>query len=236
MTHHRKKPGSAGQKKEVRPLAVKDPGSALTHFIGFVLSLLLLPVLLLHAVRQHTSPIGIFSLGVFVLSMILLYAASTAYHTFDLSPAANLRLKKVDHIMIFVLIAGSYTPICLIALPHSVGIPLLIAIWSCALIGGVIKFFWVTCPKWFSSVLYITMGWLCIFALPQLLERLPGAAFAFLLAGGVIYTIGGIIYALKLVHWNKSRPFIGSHEVFHLFVLAGNLCHVLLAYFYLCGM
>lgn len=236
MALYRKKQAAVKQKKRARPFTVKDPGSALTHFIGFVFSLLLLPVLLLHAVHQQVSPIGLLSLGIFALSMILLYAASTSYHTFDLSPAANLRLKKIDHIMISVLIAGSYTPICLMALPGPVGIPLLIAIWSCAFIGGVIKFFWVTCPKWFSSILYITMGWLCVFALPQLLERLPGAAFGFLLAGGIIYTVGGIIYALKLVRWNKSRPFIGSHEVFHLFVLAGNLCHALLAYFYLCRM
>ena len=110
-------------------------------------------------------------------SMVLLYAASTCYHTFDLSPHANKILKKTDHMMISILIAGTYTPVCLIALKPSTGTALCLAVWAMALGGILLKAFWVYCPKWISSVLYIGMGWLCVFALGQLWTNLPRAAF-----------------------------------------------------------
>ena len=162
--------------------------------------------------------------------MILLYAASTMYHTFDISEKVNHCLKKFDHMMISVLIAGPYTPICLLVLEKPLGYLLLALVWSFALIGILIKAFWINCPKWFSSVLYIGMGWTCVLAFTQLLDALSSAAFGWLLAGGVIYTIGGVIYALKLPIFDSKHKNFGSHEIFHLFVMGGSVCHFIVMY------
>ena len=132
--------------------------------------------------------------------------------------------------MIFVLIAGSYTPICLFPLRERGGLPMLAIVWGIALLGCTLKLFWVYCPKWVSSILYISMGWLCIFSLPQLLDTLSTSQFAWLLAGGIIYTIGGVIYALKLPLFNHRHPAFGSHEIFHLFVMGGSFCHVVVMF------
>ena len=102
--------------------------------------------------------------------MILLYGASTTYHTFNISEKVNKVLRKIDHMMIFILIAGSYTPICVIPLRDTVGIPLLILVWAVAIAGMLIKAFWITCPKWFSSTIYIAMGWLCVLAMVPLVQ------------------------------------------------------------------
>ncbi|MDO4615685.1 MAG: hemolysin III family protein, partial [Lachnospiraceae bacterium] len=178
----------------------KDPISALTHFIGFWLSIIGMPLLLVRAAvsgRTHSTP-ELLSLVIFMLSMILLYAASTAYHTFRLSPQGNKLLKKLDHMMIFVLIAGSYTPFCVLVLKSAVGLKLLIAVWSLAAAGMLFKALWVTCPKWVSSVIYIGMGWTAIFVIAPLFHELSTTQFALLLAGGILYTIGGVIYAKKI--------------------------------------
>lgn len=135
--------------------------------------------------------------------------------------------------MISVLIAGTYTPICLLVLDRKTGIPLLLLVWGIAIAGILIKAFWVYCPKWFSSVLYICMGWTCVLAFTQILNTLSPAAFGWLLAGGIIYTIGGIIYALKLPIFNNRHKNFGSHEIFHLFVMAGSACHFIVMYTYL---
>lgn len=135
--------------------------------------------------------------------------------------------------MISVLIAGTYTPICLLVLDRKTGIPLLLLVWGIAIAGILIKAFWVYCPKWFSSVLYIGMGWTCVLAFTQILNTLSPAAFGWLLAGGIIYTIGGIIYALKLPIFNNRHKNFGSHEIFHLFVMAGSACHFIVMYTYL---
>jgi hemolysin III len=132
--------------------------------------------------------------------------------------------------MIFVLIAGSYTPICLIVLDRNVGLPLLTLIWGMAVVGMLIKAFWVYCPKWVSSSIYIIMGWTCVLAFTHLVHALSFAAFLWLLAGGVIYTIGGVIYALKLSIFNQKYTHFGSHEIFHLFVMGGSICHFIMMY------
>ena len=204
---------------------LKDPGSAITHFFGLVGAVLVMPALLIHGAWEGYSPLQMAALSVFLLSMVGLYAASTAYHSFDLEHGRNRILKKLDHIMIFFLIAGTYTPICLITLPDKGGIPLLAGVWAVALSGLVLKLCWVYHPKWLSSVLYIGMGWLCLTKLPVLWTALPRAGFLWLLAGGVLYTVGGVIYALRLEKLNALHPGFGSHEIFHLFVLAGSACH-----------
>ena len=203
---------------------LKDPGSAITHFIAVILVLIAAIPLLIKAAREPDH-LHIIALSVFILSMILLYMASTIYHSLDISDKANRRLRKVDHMMIFVLIAGSYTPICLLALKGNTGKFLCILVWAVALVGILIKALWINCPKWFSSVIYIGMGWLCVLAFSQIFHALSRPAFGWLLAGGIIYTIGGIIYALKVPLFNARHKNFGSHEIFHLFVMGGSACH-----------
>lgn len=208
---------------------LKDPGSAITHFIGMLMAIFAAVPLLIKAAREPDH-IYLISLTIYALSLILLYAASTTYHTFDLSEKANTILKKIDHMMIFILIAGSYTPICLITLKGRTGVILLSLVWGIALVGIILKAFWVFCPKWVSSILYIGMGWTCVLAFTQILNALSPAAFGWLLAGGIIYTIGGIIYALKLPIFNNRHKNFGSHEIFHLFVMGGSMCHFIVMY------
>ena len=211
---------------------IKDPGSAITHFIGMVMAIPAAIPLLIKAARQ-SDPLYIVAMGVYALSLILLYTASTAYHTFDRSERINTILKKIDHMMISVLIAGSYTPICLLVLEKKTGLVLLGIVWGIALIGILIKAFWVYCPKWVSSVLYIGMGWTCVLAFGQIFHAMSPAGFGWLLAGGIIYTVGGIIYALKLSVFNNRHKYFGSHEIFHLFVMGGSLCHYIVMYAYI---
>ncbi len=206
---------------------MKDPGSAITHFIGFICAILATPALLVYAASHHVNHTGMISLSVFMVSMILLYGASTAYHTFIVGTRTELILKRIDHMMIFILIAGSYTPVCAMALTQPLGNILLVIIWGLAFLGVILKLIWVTCPKWFSSVVYIAMGWVCVFILPQLYANVSLLTFTLLAIGGVIYTIGGVIYALKLRVFNQRFPKFGSHEVFHVCVMLGSLCHYL---------
>lgn len=210
----------------------KDPGSAVTHFIGMVLAVIGAVPLLIKAAREPEA-LHMFAFTIFILSMILLYAASTIYHTLDINDRVNNRLRKMDHMMIFILIAGSYTPICLIALNNTTGLILCILVWSVALLGILIKALWINCPKLFSSVIYIGMGWLCVLAFSQIFHALSRPAFVWLLAGGIIYTIGGIIYALKLPIFNYKHKNFGSHEIFHLFVMGGSICHFIMMYFFI---
>lgn len=211
---------------------IKEPGSAITHFIGMLMAIFAAVPLLIKAAHEP-SRIYIISLTIYAASLILLYAASTTYHTFDISTKVNTVLKKIDHMMISVLIAGSYTPVCLIVLRGRTGIILLSIVWAIALAGILIKAFWVYCPKWVSSVLYIGMGWTCVLAFTQILNNMSPAAFGWLLAGGIIYTAGGIIYALKLPLFNNKHKNFGSHEIFHLFVMGGSACHFVVMYAFL---
>ena len=208
---------------------IKDPGSAITHFIGMLMAIFAAIPLLIKAARGPER-IYILSISIYALSLILLYAASTTYHTFDRSKKVNTILKKIDHMMISVLIAGSYTPICLLVLKGRTGIILLSIVWGIAIAGILMKAFWINCPKWVSSVLYIGMGWTCVLAFTQILNSMSPAAFGWLLAGGLIYTAGGVIYALKLPLFNRRHRYFGSHEIFHLFVMGGSACHFIVMY------
>lgn len=210
---------------------VKDPGSALTHLIAMILALFAAAPLLFRA-SARPGPLPVPALAVFIGSMILLYAASTVYHTFDISANVNRLLKKIDHMMIFVLIAGTYTPVCLLVLGGAAGIKLLALVWGVAAVGILINALWITCPKWFSSLFYIGLGWVCILAIRPIAAALSPGAFAWLLCGGIIYTVGGIIYALKLPIFNARHKNFGSHEIFHLFVMGGSFCHYMLMYGY----
>lgn len=208
---------------------IKDPGSAITHFIAMLMAIFAAVPLIIKAANEPEK-IYLISITVYAISLVLLYAASTTYHTFDKSQKVNTILKKIDHMMISVLIAGSYTPICLLVLPRRIGTLLLSIVWGIAIVGILLKAFWVYCPKWISSVLYIGMGWTCVLAFTQLLNSMSPAAFGWLLAGGLIYTIGGVIYALKLPLFNNRHKYFGSHEIFHLFVMGGSMCHFVVMY------
>ena len=213
-------------------ITIREPGSALTHFIAMLLALCAAVPLLVRA-AVHSGAKSLTAMTVFMISMVLLYAASTIYHSVNCSGRILRIFRKMDHMMIFVLIAGTYTPVCLLTLPKPSGLMLLAAVWGIALVGIFIKGFWITCPKWFSSFLYIAMGWSCLSVLGQLFSLLPLHAFLWLLAGGLIYTAGGIIYALKLPLFDARHPMFGLHEIFHLFVMAGSLCHFVFMFCYL---
>lgn len=214
-------------------ITIREPGSAITHFIGMMMAVFAaVPLLVKAGISSGSGGKNFTAMVIFIVSMILLYGASAAYHSVNLS-GKNLRIfRKLDHMMIFVLIAGSYTPVCLIVLDGDLGYPLLALVWGIALAGMLIKACWVTCPKWFSSVIYIAMGWVCVLVFGRLFDTLSMAAFLWLLAGGIIYTVGGVIYALKLPIFNSRHKSFGSHEIFHLFVMAGSACHFIFMYSY----
>ena len=206
--------------------SVKDPISALTHLIGFIVSVALTPVLFIKASYSMCTITDLIALAVYRLSVSLLYRASTAYHTFILPGRGARILKKFDHMSIFVMIAGTYTPVCLILMNRNTGIPLLIAVWSVAAVGMLAKAFWVYCPKYVSSIIYIAMGWAALFKIRTIRTALGPGAFTLLLTGGIFYTVGGIIYALKIRFSNDWS----EHEIFHLLILLGSLCHYLLIF------
>lgn len=213
-------------------ITIREPGSAITHYIGMLLSLIAAAPLLVKA-EISGIPSALTAMGIFILTMILLYAASTVYHTLDVKAGVLKVFRKLDHMMIFVLIAGTYTPICLLVLKGKVGMIMLALVWGMAVVGMVLKAFWVTCPKWFSSIIYIAMGWICLLVFPTLLRDLKTPAFLWLLAGGILYTVGGVVYALRLQAFNCVHKYFGSHEIFHLFVMAGSFCHFVVMYWYL---
>lgn len=212
-------------------ITIREPGSAITHFIAMMMAVLAAVPLLAKA-GLSGSRTAVEAMMIFMGSMVLLYGASALYHSVVVPDRILKIFRKLDHMMIFVLIAGSYTPVCMIVLGGKEGYTLLAAVWGIAAAGMLIKALWIGCPKWFSSVIYIAMGWVCVFVFGQLLDTLSAQAFAWLFAGGVIYTVGGVIYALKLPIFNAKHTYFGSHEIFHLFVMAGSICHFIFMYQY----
>ena len=225
----------AMQDKAPRAFHLKDPFSSLSHLVFAGISLAAGVPLIIRAFTASGLMNGL-SMLLFVLGLIGLYTASGVYHGLDLSEAANKRLRKIDHSMIYVLIAGTYSPVCLVVLDAAKGIPLFCVIWALALAGILMALFWITCPKWFSALIYILMGWLCVFAMGDIVSSLPAGAFAWLLAGGIIYTVGGVIYALKLPLFTRMTKGFGNHELFHLFCIGGSLCHYIMMLVYVSAM
>ena len=212
-------------------ITIREPGSAITHFIAMMLAVFASTPLLIKTAVSDSS-VAFTAMVIFMLSMISLYGASALYHSVVVKDRMLRIFRKIDHMMIFVLIAGSYTPVCLIVLDKDSGYMLFGIVWTIAVVGMVIKAVRITCPKWFSSILYIAMGWVCLGVFGPLWHTLPHSAFLWLLAGGVIYTAGGIIYALKLPVFNSRHRYFGSHEIFHLFVMGGSICHFIFMYLY----
>jgi hemolysin III len=208
----------------------KEITSALTHLGGAIFGLLALG-LLLNAAIKTGSLLALVSFLIFGLSMIFLYSTSCIYHFIDSSKKkAKLIMRKLDHIMIFVLIAGTYTPVCLLVLNKDLGYKLLALVWTITIIGAFIKILWINAPRWISAGLYLGMGWLSVLVFMPLVKSMAPGGIFWLISGGLLYTVGGVIYGLKKP--NIDKPWFGFHELFHLFVLAGTFCHFMMMYFY----
>ena len=218
--------------QEIPSFRAKDPVSALTHFIAFLLSVFASPFLLMKGASDGLKTVELMSLAIFSLSTILLYGASSSYHGFNLGEKRNRILRKLDHAMIGILVAGTYTPLCMISLRNEGGMAMLIVVWALAISALVMKIFWITCPKWVSSLMYLLMGWVCAPNLRRIYSTLSGGGFRLLLLGGITYSIGAVIYAMKIPQLEKNRNF-RSHELFHLFIMGGTLFHFLMIYFFI---
>ena len=168
------------------------------------------------------SPTSYVGVSIFVTSLFLVYAVSGVYHQAIWSPRVRRALKRVDHALIFTLIAGTYTPFCL-NVSLAWGIPVLAVVWGIAGVGAALKLLWPDAPRWPSVALYIALGWLALVATPELLDAFTAAPLALLAGGGALYTVGGIVYALgRPDPWPRV---FGYHEVFHAFVVAGSAMH-----------
>jgi hemolysin III len=161
--------------------------------------------------------------GIYCATITMLFGTSALYHRLNWSPRAHRLMKRLDHSMIFVFIAGTYTPIAALTLPRNDAIAVLVAVWTGAAIGVGLQTGWSSAPRWLSAPCYIALGWVAAFVMPDLLHNAGVAAFVLIIAGGVIYTIGAVVYALK-----RPNPYpgvFGFHEVFHLCTLVAALCH-----------
>lgn len=201
---------------------LKDPASALTHFLGALLSAVGLGVLISRALAAGTVW-HLVSFPIFGAGLLLLYTASTLYHSLRLPPGPTATLRRLDHIMVFVLIAASYTPFCLLPLRGPWGWSLFGTVWGLAAAGAVLKLLWLDAPRWVSVGFYLAMGWLVVVAVYPLAKTAPPASLAWLAAGGLFYTVGAVGYAIK---WPSPWPGrFGFHDVWHLFVMGGSLSH-----------
>lgn len=221
-------PSVPRRRREVRdPYDGLRPWSAITHGAGAVLSLVGTIYLLLRTAAEGNGLLfGL--MAVYGLSMVCLYTASTLYHCLRVSVPGRLALRKYDHCSIYLLIAGSYTPICMTVLWGGVGGPLLLAIWLCAAAGIILTIAKLDIPRWLTSVIYLAMGWMALFAIAPLSRVLPAAGMFWLIAGGVLYTVGGVLYAVK---WpGRNNPRFGCHEIFHVFIVLGSVSHFILMY------
>ncbi|HVO65686.1 MAG TPA: hemolysin III family protein [Syntrophales bacterium] len=203
--------------------------SGLTHFIGAILAVAGLVILICKSVNP-VKPWHIVSFSVFGTGMILLYTASTLYHWLPLSENGIRNLRKLDHIMIFILIAATYTPVCLIPLRGPWGWSLFGSVWALAVIGMFLKLFWIQAPRWFSTTIYVIMGWLAVVGVWPLIKALHMGGFIWVLLGGLFYTVGAVIYAVKMP--NPWPNVFGFHEIFHVFVIMGSVSHFWVMYGY----
>lgn len=213
-------------------MKIKDPISGISHLIGALLSLIG-TILLLYSAYKQNDLTKIISYFIFGGSMLFLYTSSAIYHLFGHSPEEVDVFRKIDHAMIYILIAGTYTPFCLIALKGIWGISTLITIWIIALAGistVFFKSFWIKVPRWFATSLYLIMSWLVVIVIYPLFKATNMQTILWLLIGGIFYTVGAVIYAKKKPNFSKS---FGFHEIFHILVLLGTLSHFWGIYKYL---
>lgn len=221
---------SRPQEKGRDPYDGLRPWSAITHGAGAVLAVLGTILLLLRTVLLGLDPWRIVSFSIYGASMICLYTASTLYHCLRTKVHTRIALRKCDHASIYLLIAGSYTPICLGALrtQGAWGWTLFGLIWVLALAGILLTMGWIDMPRQLTAGIYIFMGWMAVIAIYPLYLAVGWKGLSWLLAGGVLYTVGGVLYALK---WpGRNNPRFGCHEIFHVFIVLGSICHFFLMY------
>lgn len=213
-------------------IKIKDPVSGFSHLLGALLSIIGTIILVYLGFKQNL-PISIVAFFIFGFSMIFLYTSSAIYHLFGHSPEEVDVFRKIDHAMIYILIAGTYTPMCLIPLNGLLGFSSLIVIWLLAALGVSTVFFkkfWTHVPRWAATALYILMGWLSLALLYPLSKNISLDFIYWILAGGIFYTVGAVIYSKKKP--NLFQQF-GFHEIFHILTLLGTLCHFWAIYKYL---
>lgn len=208
----------------------REPINSLTHLVGAILSLFALIAMLTKVIITNPSAVSITSVVIFGISLILLYTVSATYHGVITSDKIIFRLRKLDHSMIFILIAGSYAPFCLIALGGSKGTVFFATIASIAIAGILFRMLWFNCPRWLQTALYIGLGWAAIFMLKPLSQALSPISLALLVLGGVLYTVGGVIYGIKPKKLQLGK--FGFHEIFHIFIILGSLCHFICVFTY----
>ncbi len=211
----------------------RDPVSGLTHLLGALLSVAGLVSLLWVAVKQG-SIWHVVSFAIFGVSMILLYSGSAIYHLVKARDQVIKALRRVDHMLIFVLIAGTYTPFCLVPLRGPWGFGLLAGIWGIGILGMVFAILWVDAPRWLTTGIYLAMGWAIVIAGFPLVKLLSPSALTWLAIGGLFYSVGAIIYATKRP--NLIPGVFGFHEIWHLFVMAGTFSHFWTVFRYIPGL
>ncbi|MBI5284069.1 MAG: hemolysin III family protein [Chloroflexi bacterium] len=214
----------------VAPAGLADPPRPMFRGVLHFITAMLAPFATVALLLLADSPRGYVGASIFGTTLMLLYMSSANYH---LAPwPASLRglWKRVDHAMIFVLIAGTYTPLCLVVLNNAWGIPMLAVVWTLAGAGVALKVVNPNAPRWLSVGLYMGIGWVGVVAATEVVTTLPAAALAMLVAGGALYTIGGVIYARRRP--DPSPRWFGFHEVFHAFVIAGSAAHFALISIY----
>src|SRR3954452_1515579 len=161
--------------------------------------------------------------AIYAATVTLLFGTSALYHRINWSPSAHRLMKRLDHSMIFVFIAGTYTPIAVLTLPRDAALAVLVAVWTGALFGVALQTAWPSAPRWLSAPCYIALGWVAVFVMPDLLHNAGVAVFVLIVAGGIIYTLGGVVYAVRRP--NPIPGVFGFHEVFHLCTLVAAVSH-----------
>jgi hemolysin III len=199
---------------------LREPVNSLTHWGGAILALIGLIALL---VIGWDTPAKIVSFAIYGVSLIFMFSASATYHMVRVKDRALEIFRKIDHAAIFVLIAGTYTPFCVNAFTGFWKWGMLTLIWSLAFIGIIVKIFYIRAPRWLNAGIYVLMGWVSVAAAGQMLATLPVWVFGWLIAGGVIYTLGAVVYATKI--FNFKPGVFGFHEVWHIFVLLAAIAH-----------
>ena len=203
---------------------LREPFNAISHLLAAIAAAAGLIWLLLAGVDE--DPLLRFSLFVYGLTLLLMFASSAAYHSFNGSRETMLFLKKLDHTAIYLLIAGSYTPICLHFFDGFWRWPFLAIVWSLAAAGVVLKLFLIYTPRWLTAGLYLMLGWLSVFAFGEILRAFPPGALLWLVLGGLFFTIGALVYIFKKPDFFPGQ--FGFHEIWHIFVILGALSHFLL--------
>lgn len=202
---------------------LRQPFNGLSHLIGAVLSLFGLIYLMIRGWGNSTKEISYLIYGI---SLLLLFSASAAYHLINASERPMLILRKLDHTAIYLLIAGTYTPICLLFFEGFWRIGLLSIIWGMGLAGIIVKLFVIKAPRWVTAGIYLVMGWMCVMAAGELVRAMPAGALTWLLIGGLFYTLGAVIYITKKLDFKPDV--FGFHEVWHIFVMLGAASHFIL--------